>query len=141
MQRLISAAILLSVWVLALAPAGLGQGGPQGPLPFDPHTVITVQGMVVDAPVIHEKGIPEMIHLTLKTDQGSFTVILGPNWFMARQGWRLAALDRLEVTGSRIQLDGKPALVAQEVKKGDKLMKFRDQRGTPLWGGPRGQSP
>jgi len=140
MTRLIIAGMVLSVLVLGLVPAGLTQGGVQGPLPFDPQTVTTVQGIVVDAPVRQPGGLPEMVHLSLKTDQESLIVVLGPNWFIAQQGWRIAALDRIEVTGSRIQLDGKPALVAQEVKKGDKLIKFRNQQGTPLWGGPRGQS-
>jgi hypothetical protein len=34
-------------------------------------------------------------------------------------------------------LDGKPALIAAEVKKGDEVMKLRDANGVPAWSGGR----
>jgi hypothetical protein len=37
--------------------------------------------------------------------------------------------------GSRITFAGKPAIVAAEVKKGDQVLKLRDESGTPLWRG------
>jgi len=30
-----------------------------------------------------------------------------------------------------------PTVIAQEVKKGGKVLKLRDDRGMPLWAGPR----
>lgn len=133
MHRLIRTGLVFAVFLLATAGVGLGQSTPGGPLPFNPQTVATVKGVVVAAPVIKKDSIPEMIHFTLKTDRESLTVVLGPNWFMARQNWQLALLDRLEVKGSRLLLEGKPALVAQEVKKGPQVMNFRDDQGAPLW--------
>lgn len=137
MKRWFIAGMVLSFMVLALSQSGLGQGGAKGPLPFNPKTVATVQGIVVEAPDIKEDGIPEMKHLILNTHQEKLTVVLAPNWYMARQPWKIDLLDRLEVTGSRFDLDGKPALIAQEVKKGEKVMKFRDQSGRPLWARPQ----
>jgi hypothetical protein len=130
---------VLSMTIMALASTGLGQQGPQRPLPFDPKTIETVQGMVVDAPVIQTGGIPEMEHLTLKTKQGKLIVILGPNWFLAQQDWKISALDRIEVTGSRLDLGGKPGLIAQKVKKGEQVFELRDQSGRPLWAPSRRQ--
>lgn len=138
-QRWLITGLALGLVVLALAPAGLGQEKAQAPLNFDPKTIETVQGIVVDAPEVKPGGIPEMVRLTLKTKQQQLTVVLGPNWFMARQGWNIAVLDRLEVTGFPLQIDGKPALLAQEVKKGAQVMKFRDQQGMPRWVPSRSQ--
>ncbi len=139
MKKCLIAAAALSMLIMVLASTGLGQqGGPQ-PLPFDPKTVETVQGMVVEAPVIKTGGIPEMEHLTLETERRQLTVVLGPNWFLAQQNWQIAALDRIEVTGSRVDLDGKPGLVAQKVKKDGQVIELRDQTGRPLWGPPRRQ--
>ncbi|MDI6852119.1 MAG: hypothetical protein QME75_00745 [Deltaproteobacteria bacterium] len=45
----------------------------------------------------------------------------------------MAAGDRLEVTGSRITYQGNPAIIASEVKKGDKALKLRDAQGIPAW--------
>jgi len=58
---------------------------------------------------------------------------------LAQQNWQIAALDRIEVTGSRVDLDGKPGLVAQKVKKDGQVIELRDQTGRPLWGPPRRQ--
>jgi hypothetical protein len=133
MKKWLLAGMVLSLMVIALTQPVLGKGSSLGPLTFDPKTVETVQGIVIDAPEFKPGGIPEMVHLTLKTKPAKLTVVLGPNWFVARQDWKISALDRLEVTGSRFILDGQPALIAQTVKKGDKIMKFRDESGRPLW--------
>jgi hypothetical protein len=45
----------------------------------------------------------------------------------------------VEVTGSRVTLEGKPAIVAAKVKKGSEVLKLRDETGRPLWGGARGR--
>jgi hypothetical protein len=133
MKRWLIAGLVLSFMVLALVHTSLGQEVGKGPLTFNPKTVETLQGIVVEAPEVKEGGIPEMEHLTLKTKQEKLTVVLGPNWYLVRQDWRINALDHLTVTGSRLNLDGKPALIAQQVKKGEQVMKFRDQSGRPLW--------
>jgi len=133
--------LALSIVLMTLATPGLAQPGPQGPLPFDPQTVETVQGMVVDAPSLQTGGIPEMEHLTLQTPREKLTVVLGPNWFLARQNWKISALDQIEVTGSRLDLDGQPGLVAQKVRKGEQVLEFRDSSGKPLWAPTLRQKP
>ncbi len=34
-------------------------------------------------------------------------------------------------------MEGKPALIAAEVKKGNEVMKLRDANGVPAWSGGR----
>lgn len=41
----------------------------------------------------------------------------------------------MEVTGSRVTFDGKPAIIAAEVKKGGETLKLRDEKGRPVWSG------
>jgi hypothetical protein len=133
MKRWLLIGMVLSLVGMAWAQAGPGKDVHQGPLPFNPGTIETVQGLVVDAPEFKTGGIPEMVHLTLKAKTGKFSVVLGPNWFLAQKGWKISALDHIEVVGSRINLEGRNALIAQQVKKGDLVMKFRDESGRPLW--------
>lgn len=45
--------------------------------------------------------------------------------------------DKVEVTGSRITFQDKPAIIAAEVKKGDEILKLRDGNGFPAWAGWR----
>lgn len=126
--------------LLVLALPVLSYGQVKVPLPYDPRTETTVQGIVVDAPVIREGGLPEMVHFTLKAGPETLVVVLGPNWFLARQGFKLAALERVTVTGYRLLLDGKASVVAREIHFGDKALKLRDPEGNPLWAGPGGRT-
>ena len=43
--------------------------------------------------------------------------------------------DNIEVKGSKITFDGAPVIIAAEVKKGDAILKFRDENGFPAWAG------
>jgi hypothetical protein len=42
------------------------------------------------------------------------------------------------VKGSRITFGGKPAIVAQEMRRGGDVLAFRDATGLPLWRGRGG---
>lgn len=130
--------ILLLAGVTPAQPPGAGgsQASHPGPALYDPQTVATVAGIVVAAPAAAPRSaLPEPAHLTLKTDQGPLVVLLGPAWFIDQQGLKITALNHLEVTGSKISLQGKPAMVAGQIKKGDQILKLRNANGAPLWGG------
>ena len=45
--------------------------------------------------------------------------------------------DRVSIKGSRVTFDGKPAIIAADVKKGDNVLKLRDANGRPVWAGWR----
>jgi hypothetical protein len=64
---------------------------------------------------------------------------LGPGWFVEQAGVAIVALDKIEVKGSRIIFQGKPSIIAAEVKKGDQVLKLRNEKGAPLWTGPHDQ--
>jgi hypothetical protein len=127
----------LSLLLMALTQVGLGQEKAPGPSSVDAKTMETIQGIVVDAPVLKRGVLPQMEYLTLKTtDRGKLDVMLGPSWYLAQQDWKISALDRLEITGIRIKYKNRPILMAQNVKKGKKVMEFRDTSGRPLWSVP-----
>lgn len=83
------------------------------------------------------KGMGPGVHLTLKTEKESLPVHLGPAWFLDRQDLEVAKGDRIEVKGSRVTFDGKPALVAMELVKGEEVLTLRDEEGFPAWSGWR----
>jgi len=129
----------LICFLLTGASWAQSQGNGEGkPVAYDLQTVETVQGIVVAAPKPTPKGgIPERAQLTLKTEKEALTVYLGPGWFLEKQGMKIGNLDRIQVTGSRITVQGQSALLAGEVRKGDLVLKLRDAQGQPLWRGPR----
>ena len=105
---------------------------------YDPKTVETINGEVVSVDKITPmKGMSHGIHLTLKTEKETISVHLGPSWFIERQDIKIEPKDKIEVTGSRITFEGKPAIIAAEVKKGDEMLKLRDENGVPVWAGWR----
>ncbi len=105
---------------------------------YNPATVEAITGVVesVDKST-PMKGMYSGIHLVLKTDKETMAVHLGPEWYIERQDMKLEKGDKVEVKGSRITFDGKPAIIAAELKKGDGVLILRDSAGVPAWAGWR----
>ncbi len=105
---------------------------------YDPATVETVTGTIESLDrTVPMRGMSRGVHLTLKTDKGSISVHLGPEWYVERLDEKLAKGDQVEVKGSRVTFAGNPAIIAAEVKKGDAVLKLRDEKGVPSWAGWR----
>lgn len=139
--------VLSSAGLVPVAPAeepvqwrgggGWGPGGQYGRR-YDPATVESLTGTVTGVERMQPgKAMGPGVHLQLKTDHETVSVHLGPAWYVEHQEMRLAANDRIEVKGSRITFEGKPAIIAAEVHKGDQTMMLRDANGFPLWAGTR----
>ncbi|HLK12947.1 MAG TPA: DNA-binding protein [Candidatus Binatia bacterium] len=115
------------------------RGPGQGRL-YDPKTVETVRGEVLAVERVSQgRGRGYGVHLSLKTDKETIPVHLGPMWFLEKQKLQVKAHDQVEVTGSRVELGGKPVLIAAEIKRGDATLELRDQAGIPRWSGRRGR--
>ncbi len=145
MKKMVFGLMLLSAIAMttsAIAGPGMGMGGwgagtKYGRL-YNTQTVETVSGEVVKVDKIKPmKGMSYGIHLVLKTDKGEFPVHLGPAWYINNQDMEVAAGDKVEVKGSKVEIGGKPTIIAAEVKKGDDTLKLRDDNGYPMWAGWR----
>lgn len=103
---------------------------------YDPKTVESVSGevIVVDK-ITPRKGMFYGVHLMLKTDKETISIHLGPGWYIENQDIKIEPKDKIEVKGSRIAFEGKPAIVVSEIKKGNELLKLRDENGFPIWSG------
>jgi hypothetical protein len=101
---------------------------------YDPKTVETITGEVtrVDR-ITPAKGMSGGIHMLMKTDKETVSVHLGPSWYLENQDVKIEPKDKVEVKGARVTFDGKPAIIAAEVKKGDEVLKLRDDSGFPVW--------
>lgn len=122
------------------AQPGMGRGGGKGPgdpfsRMYNPATVETVSGTVENVTKVTGKGPSYGVHFTLKTDKETVPVHLGPAWYMDKQEVKPAAGDKVEVTGSRVTYEGKPAIIAGQVKKDGKILNLRDANGVPAWAG------
>lgn len=150
MKKLAVTLVMLSVFTLLLpfqswAQRGMqwrGGGGweptsPYGRL-YDPKTVQTISGEVTSIEQITPfQGMAYGVHLLVKTDKETLAVHLGPAWYIENQETKIQPGDQVEVRGSRINFQGKPAIIAAEVKKGDQVLQLRDEAGVPAWSGWR----
>jgi hypothetical protein len=118
--------------VAALAVAGLlSASNVVAQRNYDPKTVETIQGKVLSVEKMQQRG--HGIHLMLQTDKETISVHLGPSWYIDKQTPKVEANDTISVTGSRVTVDGKPAIIAAQVKKGNEVLKLRDDNGVPAW--------
>ena len=100
---------------------------------YDPKTVETVQGKVLSVEKTPSKGRGYGVHLTLQTDKETIPVHLGPSSYIDKQTPKIETNDTITVTGSRVTVGGKTAIIAAQVKKGNKGLKLRDDNGIPVW--------
>lgn len=73
------------------------------------------------------------MHLTLQADKETIGVHLGPSWYIEKQTPHIEANDTITVTGSRVTVDGKPVIIAAQVKKGNEILNLHDENGIPVW--------
>ncbi len=101
---------------------------------YDARHVETVKGVIERVEKITPmKGMGYGVYLMLKTTSESVPVHLGPKEFVEKQSIQLQTGDSVEVTGSRVSCDGKPAFLAAIVKRGSDLVKYRELNGRPAW--------
>jgi hypothetical protein len=106
--------------------------------PFNPSTVETIEGEVLNITYHPGKYSADSlgVHMTVKTDEETIAVHLGPNWYLEQQE-EINKGDQVLITGSRITFKNKPAIIAAEVTRGQMTLQLRNQKGFPVWRGWR----
>lgn len=137
LSLILTSSIAFAAWRGWRGSGGWGMGS-QYQRMYNPATVETLTGTVESVDKITPmKGMMYGVHLLLKTDKEAISVHLGPGWYIERLDTKIEKGDKVEVKGSRITFDGKPAIIAAEIKKGDSVLILRDSSGIPAWAGWR----
>lgn len=130
-----TSSLALAAWKGYRGSGGWGMGTSYQRM-YNSATVETVSGKVESVyKITPMKGMYYGIHLLLKTDKETVSVHLGPGWYIERLDTKIEKADKIEVKGSRVTIMGKPVIIAAEVKKGDSVLKLRDENGIPIWAG------
>jgi hypothetical protein len=146
------ATLLAAPVVLAQMGSGQARQMPK----YDPATEVTVKGTIeeVEEGMMQPGHMQQMgsmgqtghmgqmghmgLHLVLKTESASYTVLVGPAQYVKDKGFTFAKGDTIQVTGSKVKYGDGEALIAREITKGDKVLTLRNQQGIPAWSrGPR----
>ena len=108
---------------------------------WNPATVETLKGEVMTKDTITPpkgRSAQPAVGMTLKKeDDYAAYVHLGPQWYFDKQDLPINIGDKMEVTGSKIMVEGETVILVSSIKKGDKTWQFRDQQGFPYWSGRR----
>ena len=138
--------LLVSIRTLAQGPSWWTGSGGWGPgseycRMYDTKTVETIKGEVISVEKFSPmKGMSHGIHIMMKTDKETISVHLGPEWYIAAQDTKIERKDLIAVKGSRMThpfFGEKPFIVASWVKKGEEVLRIRDDSGLPVWQGWR----
>jgi hypothetical protein len=135
-------AVIVGLTALVLAGVAAGASrtdlvqmmGPMMMGNYDKTAEITIKGTVdkIAKPGIdHMRGMGGIL-LVVKTEKEAYTVHLGPAGFIEKT-MTFKEGDVIEITGAKMTMIGETAFIAREVKKGDTLLKLRDENGMPLW--------
>jgi hypothetical protein len=118
-------------------PGAAASGGPAvnagSPPPYDKATETTLKGPIQEVKLVDTPSGVQGTRLMLKQGQQIIEVYAGPAPFFTRQGLTFAKGEPVEVIGSKVQIKGAPALLARQIKKGDKIVVVRDEAGKPAW--------
>ena len=135
-MRAVILALGLMVSALVIASAAQAADPPKsgraGMPVYDASTEVTLSG-AVDKITEHRHGRMQGKHLWLKTASETIEVHLGPAAFLAKEKFAVSPSDQIEVTGSRVKIEGADALIARSVKKGETTWALRDGQGVPNW--------
>ena len=130
---------------IALSEPGIwrkGSGGWGSDSKYSRHyntsSVETIKGEVEKVTtVVPLKGMSRGVHLKLEIEDTDeiVSIHLGPKWFLDNQDVTIKKGDHIEVTGSRVTIDGSEALIASEVNRKNQILSLRDETGFPRWSG------
>jgi hypothetical protein len=104
---------------------------------YDAKHVETIKGTVQRVEkIVPMEGMGEGVYMMLQTGTEILPVHLGPKEYVEKQPIQFLAGDVVDVTGSRVSCNGKPAFLAAVVKRGTDTAKYRSLKGIPGWAAP-----
>jgi hypothetical protein len=126
-------AIATALFVACLAGSALAQANGGTGRIYNPKTEIAVTGTIEKIENVASPRSWPGIHLTVRTGNQEYDVHVGPSAYVAGKGLTFSVGDQLEIAGSKVKLGGEDALIAREIKSGDKTLQLRDSMGVPYW--------
>ncbi len=102
---------------------------------YSPRTVVTFKGRVSGIQIAPPmRGMGKVVTLIVKANNGGTTIVdLGPEWFVNNQLTKVKLNDRIQVTGSKVIVDGRGIILAEMIVKNKDVLTLRRPSGRPYW--------
>lgn len=132
---LASAAISSAQTVVVNRMGGYAYNSPYNRL-YNQRSQITFSGVVTG--VQRVKPMSNMytgVTLLVKNNKGGGTAVvdLGPAWFVDQQVTKIKPKAKIQVTGSKVMVDGRGVILAKLVQSGKSVLALRRINGAPYW--------
>ena len=99
---------------------------------FNPKTITTINGTISQVNNTSKAGRTATV-IKVNTDKGARAVLVGPTWFIKKQGLDLKVNDTVEVTGTRTTLQRRNIIITTTLTKDGDTYTFRQPDGNPEW--------
>jgi sporulation protein YlmC with PRC-barrel domain len=102
---------------------------------FDASKIITASGTIESVGTFRPAdNAIDGVRLQIKSDDGKTQIVqLGPRPYMDRQDIMFHYGDKVTVTGSQADVNGRTVIITSKVQNGDKTLELRDAQGKPKW--------
>lgn len=122
--------------------AGFNADSPYNRL-YNTKSVVTIRGRVNGlhlAPPM--EGMGNAITLLVRGADGvTWHIDVGPEWYVNNQRTRIEVRNDVQVTGSRVRVEGKDLILAEQIVKGKSVLSLRRPSGRPYWDAVSSDSP
>lgn len=127
----------VSMIVMILAACFASSASAQGSAGryYNPNTEIAAKGTVEKVTNVTNGQGWYGVHLTLKSQDRTYDVRLGPSDFISQSNFAFAAGDQVEVWGSQIGSNTSGTIIARAIEKNGQTLTLRDADGFPVWAG------
>lgn len=103
---------------------------------FDPQKIRTFKGEITSTQTVEpETSLVPGVYLLLAVGEDQIPVRLGPDSFLKKSALCLEPDQPLEVTGSVIEIKGREAVIATELKQNGIEFQLRSPSGLAAWNG------
>jgi hypothetical protein len=103
------------------------------PPKYDVSTETKMKGIVQELKFLPPSGAKPQARLLMKSGTDDVEVYLCPKSFLDDMGVTFKKGDEIQVTGSKVKLDGAELTLAREVSKGEDKLILRFDNGKPVW--------
>jgi hypothetical protein len=124
--------VLFAVPLFALL-TGVALSQTNAPPKYDVATETNMKGIVQELKFLPPSGAKPQARLLMKSGTDDVEIYLCPKSFLDDMGVTFKKGDEIQVTGSKVKLDGAELTLARVVSKGEDKLILRFDNGKPVW--------
>lgn len=120
--------------VVISGDAGYNSNSPYNQL-YNTNSVFTFKGKVTGMEIAPPmKGMGNVVTILVKSTKGqTWHVDVGPEWYVNNQVTKIKVGDAVQVTGSRVRINGADVVLASQIVKNKNVLALRRPMGRPFW--------